>query len=391
MSKAFTERNPKIIGGIVIGLILAGTLGSLLLTAGVLKGQYVLKARFVDSAGLHSGDKVRVAGVPSGSVDAIRQAGDRVEVALKINNGVELSRDTRADVIVETLLGTKYVRLVTGNDWSRKLEGGDVITKTSSPTEVLDLQNIGTPILEKTDTAGLNKLLDSLAQVTEGKQEEVARIIDGLNRFTAVVNARDTQARSLIDSAGRLSGTLARRDQDLVAVVDNLSTVVRSLAVNRVQLAALLNETAAAARQTADLIGVNRPKLDAILDELHQDLAIVSRHQVDLAQGAAYLGVAIQGFSSIGYSGPDETPQPWANIFTQGLGGGGIDALLGACGALDDALDLALGADPAPCSARTGPLPGQQPAAPAAATTSRPAPIATSLDRILAPLLRGTS
>lgn len=391
MSKAFTERNPKIIGAILIGLILAGTLASLLLTAGVLKGQYVLKARFVDSAGLHSGDKVRVAGVPSGSVDTIRQAGDKVEVALKINNGVELSRDTQADVIVETLLGTKYVRLVTGNDWSRKLEGGDVITKTSSPTEVLDLQNIGTPILEKTNTEGFNKLLASLAQVTDGKQADVAAIIDGLNRFTAAVNSRDTEARTLIDAANTVSGTLARRDQDLVAVVDNLGTVVRSLAANRVQLAALLNETAAAARQTADLVGVNRPKLDAILDEIHQDLAIVNRHQVDLAQGAAYLGVAIQGFSSIGYSGPNETPNRWGNIFTESIGAGGIDPLLGSCGLLDDALDLALGDDPLACGQRTGPLPGQQPAATTGASLSSSNSVARSLDRLLTPLLRGAS
>ena len=247
--KSFTERNPRIIGAILITLILGGTASALLLTSGLIKGQYTVKAQFVDTAGLKKGDKVRVAGVPSGTVGSIRQAGSKVEVSLKIDNGVELSRDTRAQVIVETLLGSKYVRLVTGRDWTSLLRKGAVITDTSSPTEVLDLQNIGTPLLEKTNAKAFNDLLAGLASVTKDKREEVATIIDGLNRVTAQVNERKTQTGDLITAARKVSGTLANRDQELVSLVDNLNVVVRSLADQRAQLANLLNQTAAAARR----------------------------------------------------------------------------------------------------------------------------------------------
>ena len=393
--KSFTERNPRIIGAILIALILGGTAGSLLLTAGVIQGQYTVKARFVDTAGLKAGDKIRVAGVASGSVGGIRQAGHSVEVSLKINNGVELSRDTRADVIVETLLGSKYVRLVTGHDWSSMLRGGSVITDTSSPTEVLDLQNIGTPLLEHTNVKALNDLMASLASVTKDKRAEVVAIVDGLNRITAQVNQRQDQTASLITAAKNVSGTLANRDQQLVAVVDNLGVVVRSLADERTQLVQLLGQTAATARATADLVGANRAKLDSVLDELHQDLAIVGRHQVDLAQSVAYLGVAIQGFSSIGYSGANNNPNLWANVFTQGLGPAGVDPILGACGIVDQALDLALGPDPAPCSQRTGAVPGQ---APATSSSTRKGATNTAairahnmqtLTTVVSPLVRG--
>ena len=392
--KAFTERNPRIIGAILIAIILAFTTGSLLLTAGVVKGQYSVKARFVDTAGLAGGDKVRVAGVAAGSVGSIRQAGSKVEVTLKINNGIQLSRDTKAQVIVETLLGSKYVRLVTGRDWSSMLRKGSVITDTSSPTEVLDLQNIGTPLLQKIDAKALNDLMASLSSVTTDKRDEVVSIIEGLNKVTAQVNDRQAQTRGLIDAANKVAGTLANRDNQLVALVDNLNVVVRSLADQRVQLADLLQQTAAAAKATADLVGANRAKLDSILDELHQDLVIVGRHQVDLAQSIAYLGVAIQGFSSIGYSGADNNPNRWANVFAQGLGPGGVDPVLGSCGVVDQALDLALGADPLPCGARTGPLPGQtaSPASAGARTqASTAAQIHQSLEMLLAPVLRRAS
>jgi phospholipid/cholesterol/gamma-HCH transport system substrate-binding protein len=395
--KSFTERNPRIIGAILIAIILGFTAGALLLTSGVIKGQYTIKAQFADTAGLKKDDKVRVAGVSAGSVGSIRQAGGRVEVALKINNGIELSRDTRAQVIVETLLGSKYVRLVTGSDWTSMLHKGAVITNTSSPTEVLDLQNIGTPLLQKTDAKALNDLMASLASVTKDKRTEVASIIEGLNRVTAQVNDRQTQTRGLIDAANKVSGTLANRDTQLVALVDNLNVVVRSLADQRVQLANLLQQTAAAARETADLVGANRAKLDSILDELHQDLLIVGRHQVDLAQSVAYLGVAIQGFSSIGYSGADNNPNRWANVFAQGLGPVSIDPILGSCGVLDQTLDIALGPDPLPCSQRTGPLPGQSTssasvrAGRAGTGSASAAQIRRSLNMLLTPVLRAAS
>ena len=395
--KSFTERNPRIIGAILIAIILGFTAGALLLTSGVIKGEYTVKAQFADTAGLKKDDKVRVAGVSAGSVGSIRQAGSRVEVSLKINKGIQLSRDTRAQVIVETLLGSKYVRLVTGTDWSSMLHKGSVIMNTSSPTEVLDLQNVGTPLLEKTNAKALNDLLASLASVTKDKRSEVASIIEGLNRVTAQVNDRQTQTRGLIDAAKKVSGTLANRDTELVSLVDNLNVVVRSLADQRVQLANLLQQTAAAARATADLVGANRSKLDSILDELHQDLVIVGRHQVDLAQSIAYLGVAIQGFSSIGYSGADNNPNQWANVFAQGLGPAGVDPILGSCGVLDQTLDLARGPDPLPCSPRTGPLPGQTTSAAGIGTgraqsaAATAAQIRQSLNLLLAPVLRGAS
>lgn len=356
--KSFTERNPVVIGVIVVALIGAATGAAVLLNGGAFRDRHPINARFVDSAGLRAGDKVRLAGVTVGEVASVRQKDGKVNVTLHIDDGIDLPQDTRAAVVVETLLGSKYVRLTAGTDWDRLLEPGATITDTQTPTEILDLQNVGTPLLEDLDGKSLNDLLDKLNTVSSGQRRNVADIVTGLDDLTTAVNDRQQQARDLIDSANTVTGTLSARDQDLLAAIDNVNVVLDSLAARRVELVALIQRTKDTATKTGALITENRPEIDAVLAELHEDLAIVGRRQTELAATMSGLTNAIGGFASIGYSGPDRYPNSWANMYTQLLGPVGPDALFGSCGLLDDALDLTLGADPiTDCTARTGPLP----------------------------------
>lgn len=357
--KSFTERNPVVIGAVVITLIVVGTASSLLLNSGALADRYSVRARFPDSAGITAGSQVKVAGITSGQVESVRQEGTEVELVLGVDAGIELPADTRADIVVDTLLGSKSVRLVPGEEWDDLLQEDAVITETSTPTEALDLQNIGTPLLEETDGEAIDTLIDTVLRITEGKRDDVSDILDGLEDLAVTVNAREQEARDLIDATRTLTSTLDARDEELLDAVDDLNVVVETLANRRVELVELLEQTTEAATRISDLVEGNGPELDRILDELHADLQIVGDHQVDLAQSVALVSSAIQGFASVGFSGADEAPNQWANLYTQLLGPIGPDILLGSCGTLDIALDLALGPDPiADCDDRTGPLPG---------------------------------
>lgn len=395
--RGFTERSPLVIGTIVIAAIVLGTGAALFMNAGFFADQYSVTARFTDSAGLKPGDAVRVAGVRVGQVASVEAAGQEVAAKLLLNKNVELSADTTAAVVVETLLGQKFVKLDTGEDWDSLLEDGAVIENGTTPTEVLDLQNIGTPLLEQTDAKAMNDTLERLAAITEGKREQVATIIDGLNALTSQVNERKVETSRLLESTATLTGTLAERDAELAAAVDNLNIVVAGLAERRADLVLLLQETRLTAAATANLVGDNRTRLDAVLNELEADLEIVGRHQVDLAQTVAYLSAAIEGFASIGYSAGG-FPNEWGNVFTQAISDPQVDQVMGACGPVDQALDLALGPDPLPCSERDGPgtvAPGAGAGRGRGATVgSARAPIATddelerSLTLFLAPFLQ---
>lgn len=346
--KAFTERNPYFFGIFLAVLLLAMSGSAVLLNGGILKSQYTIRTLFADSAGITTSTKVRLAGIVVGQVTHVHQAGDKVEVDLGIDKGTKVPQGTSAAIMVETLLGTKYVQLQTPPSpaaFTHLLHNGDTITDTRTPVQIVDLENTGTTVLNDTDAKSLNDLMAELSQATQGQNQNLGQILTGLNRLSTAVDQRETQARSLIDAAQTLSGALASHDQDLVGAVDNLNVVVANLVQRRAELSQLLSSTAAASKQLAQLIATNRPDLDAELDELHQDLQILSRHQLDLAQSLSLLGAAIQGFSSIAYAGPSDVAVPWGNIFAQLLGPLDQDALYGRCGAVDTLLTAAFGPD----------------------------------------------
>jgi ABC-type transporter Mla subunit MlaD len=242
---------------------------------------------------------------------------------------------------------------VAGNNWAHLLGSGATITNTSVPVEFQQLQNATAPLLAQSNGPALNQLLGDLASVTKDKQSQVARIISGLDKLTSTVAQRQAQVSELIDASNQVAGALQSRQHQLVSVIDNFNTVLAGLSQRQAEISTLIKNTQAVASQTSSLIGANRAKLDNLLSTLQDDLNVVAAHQVDLAQGVSYLASAIQGFASIGNSGPSNYPNSWANVYTNLINGG--DAVYGSCGYLDQALDVALGPDPTSCASRTGP------------------------------------
>ncbi|NNN20582.1 MAG: MCE family protein [Acidimicrobiales bacterium] len=358
--KSFTEFNSKRVGLIALGALGAVVLAVLLLNRSFFSSGYTIDARFQNAAGLKPGTRVLIAGVPVGSVKGLELSGNSVLVSMRIDNGTVLPAQTDASINVVTVLGVLAVELEPISGYSHPLKSGAVITTTSLPVEFYAIENAAGNLLSRSDAKAFNQLLESLSQITAGKQQEVQQIISGLNKFTGAVDTRRTQINQLIDAANTLASTVASRDTQLASVIDNLSTVMAGLQSHSGELASLIAETDAAAKQTSTLLGNNQPQIQNLITNLTSFLNVVANHQLDLAQGVSYLGSALKGFSSVGYSGPQNTPNTWANIYTNLLGASGAYGAIGNCGALDQALNVALGPDPLACNQRSGPIPNTQ-------------------------------
>ena len=332
------ERNQRVIGTVALFFLAAGTVLGLLLQGGFLKQTYRVTAYFSDAAGIVEGDPVTVAGLPAGTVKDLSIEGGRVAMELGIEEAVELPADSRAEIVIETLLGRRSVSVVAG-EGEAPLQDGDVIpmTRTTTPVDITELNDIQVELLNESDADAFEVFLRDVAEITEGKAEEVGALIDGLNRVLAAVDSRRQQLGRLIESLRTLATTLGKRDDTIVSLIDNLDHVLGNLEQRQEELRVLLESTAGASTETASLVRRNRAVLDSALTNLHKDLQVLERHQLDLAAGIAYLENAVQGYQSIGYS--QGVPNDWANIFVAALGPASEEALLGEGGLVDDVVD----------------------------------------------------
>ena len=127
--------------GAAVLLVAAGFLGFAVAHSGrTASTGYDLTAKFDHIDGLNVGADVRIAGVKVGTVDAQRidPATYLAVVTLKIGTGIEIPKDTSAEITSESLLGGKYLSLTPGAD-SVMLKPGQAITITQSAVSLEQL------------------------------------------------------------------------------------------------------------------------------------------------------------------------------------------------------------------------------------------------------------
>jgi phospholipid/cholesterol/gamma-HCH transport system substrate-binding protein len=341
------ERSQFVIGLVVGGLLLAGTGYAVTLQAGALGPGTDVVVEFADANGLESGAPVQVAGVRQGQVMGIELAGDRVEVTLR--TPAELSADTRARIATTNALGARAVALDTGTDWDRLLNDEDEPRIPLERSELLaDLPGVTdetVELLAESDTEAAAQLFASLADVTEDQREDLTRLLDGLEAVGGVIEDNQDDLEAFLDDTNALLEVIDDADEDLLRTIDGVGATVTALNERREELVEFVASTASFSTTTADLLTEERDKIDRILDEVAELLALVDEHQVDLAHSLAYGGVSFEGFASVARSQGQDNPY-WGNIFTTGAGQVGVDAFAGCGGVIDQLLDTVLAPGP---------------------------------------------
>lgn len=342
------ERNQFVIGLIAAAVIAAGTVFAVIGTAGGFIGGTPVSAIFTDAAALESGDFVFVAGVRAGAVTGVEIEGDKVRVHFKIEaEGVP--NDSTVSIILQNTLGKRAIKVYPG-DSDTPFAEGDVIPveRTTTPVDFPELGDETVALLGDTNVDALSALTTALADITEGQRDEVASLLDGVERLSRVIADRKDDLATVITRSETFVDALADKDQQLVSIIDDFGSTLGRLAARRADIIRLLDSTATSTNLAADVLESRSSQLDRILFELHEDLQIVDRHQVDIAHVFAYAGVAVEGFAGIGYmhgDAYDDTPA-WGNVFTTGVGPAGVDAALGCGGTLDTIFEQLIGPDP---------------------------------------------
>jgi phospholipid/cholesterol/gamma-HCH transport system substrate-binding protein len=319
---SFRERNPYVIG--ITSVLVLALLTGLAFSVGILhllEKTYPVKAEFSDAAGIRSGATVRVAGIKAGRITGVKadRTTGKVVISMVVNKGVHLGPDTHAEVALETLLGTRFVRLsgpVVKPYLEDEPESARTIPndRTKTPFDIFELTKIGTKSVEATDTAKLNQFIKDLADVTEGKHDQLAQLLDGVNKVSTAVNDRQGQLRELLDRFDQLSALLAEKDQTLVSLIDQSQGILNLVEQRRNDIASGLQTTDQLTQSLSGLLSANKGLLNSILATLHPTLDVVTKQQQHVDAALSWIGPGSLGLAKA------TTHGPWADIYVRAVG-----------------------------------------------------------------------
>ena len=132
--RVLEDRNITAVGLVALA-VLVGLMATLVIITKIGPGYKRISADFIQAAALLPKNPVVVAGIPVGTVTGMRLNGDRVTVDMKVQNNLNIGKDSRATIMVTTILGSRYLSLAPGG--GGPLENNTIdINHTSVPYDL---------------------------------------------------------------------------------------------------------------------------------------------------------------------------------------------------------------------------------------------------------------
>jgi phospholipid/cholesterol/gamma-HCH transport system substrate-binding protein len=190
---------------------------------------YQLKAQFDNVEGLDAGADVRLGGVHSGTVRAIRlptKPGERVTVVMDLGKSTReiLKQDSMVTIETEGLLGNQYLAISFGSATSANVLDGDMLA-SQPPLEMSDLLVKMSDILDSSQEA-----IQNATRATANLDSISAKINSGHGTVGALVNDKRLYA-DLEQTTGVMRQTMLQAQAGVTDFQENMEALKRSFLV----------------------------------------------------------------------------------------------------------------------------------------------------------------
>ncbi len=229
------SREQRIGAFFLVGLVLLFLAIELTLGLGVLHPRWPLYATFRDVQGLDRGAEVRLAGIRAGRVADLRIDGGHVVVAMEIDRGVTVKKDSVARLDFRALSGERFISLSLGTPTATPAAPGDTIAGETPPgfAEVFDqLSGVAESVTALADSLRTrsDRLLSDLGDLVEENRgalgaltTNVASITDKLDRGTGTLGLLLNDP-ALYERATQTLGDVRQSVRDLGQVAHGLAS-----------------------------------------------------------------------------------------------------------------------------------------------------------------------
>lgn len=301
--KAFSERNPAVLGAVGAVVIAAIVLAALnWQKVPFLNPGRNYSAYFADAGGLFTGAGVEVSGLPVGKVSSIELDGQQVLVKFRIKGDVRLGDRTAAAIKTKGLLGTKMLDVTPRGDGA--LSGPIPIDRTTSPYQLPDALGDLTNTISGLDTNQLSASLATMADTFSSTPPDLRNAVAGVARFADTLDKQDAQLRSLLANAAKTTGVLATRTDQIVQLVRHTNSLLVALDEQSAALDQIWRNISAVSRQLKGFIADNQATLKPALEKLNGVLTIVDDRKAKVQDAIKRLNSYAMSLGESVSSGP---------------------------------------------------------------------------------------
>ena len=226
-------------------------------------------ATFSEASRLKSGQDVRIAGVPVGSVTGLKLNPDNtVDVEFDLDKRYQLYSSSRVAVRYENLVGDRYLEVTSGPGELRKLPPGVTIAKENTqPALDFDALLGGLrPVVKGLDGDKINEISNAVIELLQGQGGPLSSLLASTSSFTSDLAARDQLIGDVINNLNTVLGTVDEKGAQFDASVDQLQQLLTGLAAGRDPIAGALDPLAAAEVDLTDMLQGTRRPLQGVIE-----------------------------------------------------------------------------------------------------------------------------
>src|SRR6201986_1517038 len=295
--------NRKRIGlmGLIVTVMVVGG-GQPLTSPPQLFAQPSYFGQFTDSGQLNKGDKVRIAGVDVGQVEAIKIDGDHV--VMKFSTGSEtIGTESRLAIKTDTILGKKVLEIEPRGTQTLRPGGTLPLGQSPTPYQIYDAFFDVTKAAAGWNIDTVKQSLNVLSQTIDQTYPHLSAALDGVAKFSDTIGKRDEQITHLLAQANQIASILGAQSQQIDRLFVNSNNLLAAFNERSRAISALLNNVSTFSAQVEYLINDN-PNLNHVLEQLHIVSDLLDKRKDDLALTLKTFGKTAAGLNETVASGP---------------------------------------------------------------------------------------
>jgi phospholipid/cholesterol/gamma-HCH transport system substrate-binding protein len=263
-------------------------------------------ANFTDATRLKSGQKVRIAGVPVGSVKGlVLNPNNSVDVTFGVDKRYTLYSSTRALIRYENLVGDRFLEITAGPGELRKLRpGGSIDQQHTEPALDLDALLGGLrPVLKGLDADKVNTISSYVIELLQGQGGALSNLLADTNAFGSTLGARDQVIGDVITNLDSVLATVDAKGAQFSASVDGLQQLITGLAQGRDAVAGAIPPLASATTDLTDFLKRGRRPLQGVIENIRPIASEIDDRKGEVDNDIEQLGEDYLRLSALGAYG----------------------------------------------------------------------------------------